>query len=86
MFRQFQRVECVDDAPCQCCGVKNPGLVKGERYTVRDTIWENGQQGLLLAECEQTPYHDGFHASRFRPLTDISVFRALLKSKTLEEV
>lgn len=76
---------------------KSETPVEGQIYTVRAVGWSHGVASIRLneikrCECEQCVRMDKswYGASRFRPVqkrkTDISVFTALLNTKSVEEL
>jgi hypothetical protein len=81
-FQIGQRVVCVDDSPPT--SGRALLVVKGNIYTVSDSLNVGGLVGLLLEEVE--PINGiGWHVWRFRPVvcskTDISIFTKMLDGK-----
>lgn len=80
-FHVGQRVVCVDDSPSSDGW---PSLVKvGAIYTIDEAFehW-SGRPGVTLYEVKPWPHNSGWHAHRFRPITerktDISIFQRML--------
>ncbi len=86
MFRVGQKVVCVDASiRCSIPPWNKPApLIKGRIYTVRGTENRGGVLGVYLFEAKSNlhPFPDGsersFFPDRFRPKTDISIFKAML--------
>lgn len=95
MFRVGQKVVCVDAKPRLELGNLPTLLTEGQVYTIATigTYW-GGACGVTLQEITMPAmgnyrYKSGWPVDRFRPAverkTDISVFKALLKTKKIEE-
>lgn len=91
MFTPGQKVVCIDDSICLCCGCKS-ALKKNAIYTVmkiNDYLLNpfGSQVGVLLQEIIPPHPHFDFGAKRFRPVvkkkTSISIFTDMLKTKEL---
>lgn len=81
-FRPGQKVVCIDDSPDR---LGRPiVVVKNEIYTIKESFTVCGVPGVLLEEVNpgQAP---GWIAYRFRPVTDISSFKKLLKTQPVLE-
>src|SRR5882757_7735306 len=98
-FRIGQPVVCIDDDPrCRFLPADFPiknfngelnGLKRGEIYTVRGHEDYYGEPTILLEEIFRSAPHEkrhanGYHIKRFRPVTDISIFTAMLKTKKID--
>lgn len=81
-FRPGQKVVCIDDSP-DWMG-RPIVVVKNQIYTIKKFFTVCGMPGVLLEEVSpgQAP---GWAASRFRPVTDISSLKKLLKTQPMLE-
>lgn len=82
MFTPGQRVVCITDKCCPCCGL-NGGLIKGNLYTIRDCFKWAEEVVATLMELTPPHQHCGWVAEvYFRPITerktDISIFKEIL--------
>ena len=87
MFKVGQRVECVDDDPATYGSFRwnEDAVCVGQVYTVRRCFVHEGLPTLWLDEIKRSEIarliHGadvGYAASRFRPVTDISIFTNML--------
>lgn len=88
MFRAGQKVVCVDAVP-RYPEDKTTFLEEGAVYTVVSTFETWAGDGVTLNEFSVVDGKRGWHADRFRPAverkTDISVFKAMLKTTKMSE-
>ena len=69
-FRVGQKVACIDDRACPCCGARP--LQKGTVYTVHRAFSAWGAPTLTLVEVAVPAAHSGFRAIIFRPVVSRS--------------
>lgn len=85
------KVVCIDDGPCRCCGEPIVGIIKGQLYTVESVFQQTVPRFgscwfLVLVGINASPGHDrGIISNRFRLLEEVKMLvSAVSKQKAYE--
>lgn len=86
------KVICIDDGPCLCCGEAIMGILKGQIYTVESVFEDYALHvgrftALRLVGIPATTFHRrGIWVRRFRLLSEVQmIVSAVSKNKTTYE-